>query len=194
MGATAQGEAATHTPGPNVTWRWALAAATATGVAVSGALGAYADGHPGDGAALLTLWFSSMLEMKAWLASAAAALLVVQLLSALAMYGRLPGVRQAPGWVGMAHRWSGVAAFGLTLPVAFACVWSLGFEDEPARVLVHSVAGCLFYGVFTIKMLALRIRGVPAVVLPVLGGLVLALLGLTWSTSALWYFATRGSL
>ncbi|GAA1713781.1 DUF6529 family protein [Isoptericola hypogeus] len=174
---------------PRATWRWALGAATAAGVAVVAALGAYADAHPGDDAALLTLWFSSMLEMKAWLATGAAALLLVQLVSALAMYGRLPGVRSAPGWVALVHRWSGVAAFGLTLPVAFACVWSIGFEDEPTRVLVHSVAGCLFYGVFTVKMLALRVRGLPPVVLPVLGGLVIALLALVWSTSALWYFS-----
>jgi len=178
---------------PRASWRWALAAATLAGVAVAAALGAYADAHPGDGAQLLTLWFSSMLEMKAWLATAAAALLVVQLASALAMYGRLPGVRAAPGWVAMVHRWTGVVAFGLTLPVAFACVWSLGFEDDPARVLVHSVAGCLFYGVFTVKMLALRVRGLPPLVLPVLGGLVVALLALVWSTSALWYLAGGGS-
>lgn len=178
---------------PRATWRWALAAAALAGVAVAAALGAYADAHPGDGAQLMTLWFSSMLEMKAWLATAAAALLVVQLLSALAMYGRVPGAGGAPGWVATVHRWSGVVAFGLTLPVAFACVWSLGFEDDPARVLVHSVAGCVFYGVFTVKMLALRVRGLPPLVLPVLGGLVVALLALVWSTSALWYLAGGGS-
>lgn len=192
MDGTVREESGAHAPAPSAAWRWALAGATAAGVAVSGALGAYAEAHPGDEAVLMTLWFSSMIEMKAWLASGAVALLVVQLASALAMYGKLPGVRHAPGWVGMLHRWSGVAAFGLTLPVAFACVWSLGFEDEPSRVLVHSVAGCLFYGVFTIKMLALRVRGLPAAVLPVLGGLVLTLLALTWSTSALWYFVTQG--
>jgi hypothetical protein len=139
----------------------------------------------------MTLWFSSMIEMKSWLATGAVALLLVQLASALAMYGKLPGVRRVPAWVGLVHRWSGVAAFGLTLPVAFACVWSIGFEDEPGRVLAHSVAGCLFYGAFTIKMLALRVRGLPPVVLPLLGGLVLTLLALVWSTSALWYFGTR---
>lgn len=183
--------AETAGPGTGMSWRWALGAATAAGVAVTAALAAYADARPGDGATLLTLWFSSMLEMKSWLATGAAALLLVQLVSALAMYGRVPGLRPAPGWVGTVHRWSGVSAFGLTLPVAFACVWSIGFEDEPGRVLVHSVAGCLFYGVFTVKMLALRVRGLPAGVLPLLGGLVLALLALVWSTSALWYF-TRG--
>ena len=190
MGETATDQAAS---GPRASWRWALAGATVAGVAVTGALAAYAGAHPGDDATLLTLWFATMLEMKSWLATAAAALLVVQLASALAMYGRLPGVRDVPGGVATLHRWSGVAAFGLTLPVAFACVWSIGFEDEPARVLVHSVAGCLFYGAFTVKMLALRVRGLPPVVLPLLGGLVVALLALVWSTSALWYLAGGGS-
>jgi hypothetical protein len=172
--------------------RWALAAAVLGGVAVSGALAAYADAHPGDGAELFSLWFGSMVAAKSWLATGAVLLLGVQVLTALAMYGRLPGVRSAPAWVGWAHRWSGVAAFGLTLPVAFACVWSLGLEDEPARVAVHSVAGCLFFGAFTVKMLALRVRSLPGWMLPLLGGTVLTLLALTWTTSALWWFA-RGA-
>src|SRR5918997_1004159 len=180
-------------PPPTPAGGWALAGATAAGVAVSGAFAAYAEANPGDGATLMTLWFSSMVEMKSWLASGAVALLVVQLASALAMYGRLPGVRRVPGLVAFVHRWSGVTAFGLTLPVAFACVWSFGFEDEPGRVLMHSVAGCLFYGAFTVKMLALRVRGLPSAVLPVLGGLVLVLLALVWSTSALWYFAAAST-
>jgi hypothetical protein len=168
--------------------RWALAAAVLAGLAVSGALAAYADAHPGDGAELFTLWFGSMVAAKAWLATGAVALLAVQLLSALAMYGRLPGVRDAPPWVGWLHRWSGVGAFGLTLPVAFACVWSLGLEDFSARVVVHGAAGCLFFGAFTVKMLALRVRALPGWVLPLLGGLVLALLATAWTTSALWWF------
>ena len=172
---------------PRTTWRWALAAATAAGFAVAAAMAGYADANPGDGATFATLWFDSMFAMKSWLATGAVALLAVQLVSALAMYGRL-GRADPPAWVGMLHRWSGVAAFGLTLPVAFACVWSMGLEDEPLRVGVHSVAGCLFYGAFTVKMLALRIRGLPGWVLPVLGGSVLSLLVVAWFTSALWWF------
>jgi hypothetical protein len=163
------------------------------GVAVTGFVAAYAGAHPGDEATLFTLGFGSMVEAKTWLATGAAALLVVQLLSALAMYGRLPGVRSAPGWVAWLHRWSGVAAFGLTLPVAFACVWSLGFEDSSPRVLVHAIGGCLFFGIFTVKMLALRVRGLPGWVLPVLGGVVVTLLAVVWSTSALWYLGQVGA-
>jgi hypothetical protein len=179
---TADVEVTRTTPG----WRWALAGAVVAGVAVSGALAAYAEAHPGDGTALYTLWFGEMVDAKTFLATGAAALLVVQLASAVAMY------RGAPGWVSWVHRWSGVTAFGLTLPVAFACVWSLGFEDDSPRVLVHCVVGCALFGVFTVKMLALRVRALPAWVLPVLGGLVVTLLALAWSTSGLWYLLEEG--
>lgn len=173
----------THT---TARWRWAIAGAVVAGLVVSGALAAYAQAHPGDEAPLFTLWFGSMVEAKTFLATGAAALVVVQLASAVAMY------RGGPGWVSWLHRWSGVAAFALMLPVAFACVWSLGFEDDSPRVLVHSVAGCALFGVFTVKMLALRVRALPGWVLPVLGGLVAALLALVWSTSGLWYLFEEG--
>ncbi|WP_425953909.1 DUF6529 family protein [Xylanimonas sp. McL0601] len=177
---------------PTARWRWALAGAVVAGVAVAAGLAAYAEAHPGHEAQLFTLWFGTMIRAKVVLATAAAVLLLVQLGSALALYGKLPGVRSAPGWVGWLHRWSGVAAFGLTLPVAFACVWSLGFEDSSPRVVLHGVAGCLFFGVFTVKMLALRVRRLPAWALPLLGGLVVTLLAVAWSTSALWYLMGIG--
>jgi hypothetical protein len=59
-------------------------------------------------------------------------------------------------------------------------------------VLVHSLVGCLFYGAYAAKMLGLRLRGLPGWALPVLGGLVLALLALIWLTSALWFFSRSG--
>ncbi|QHT56410.1 hypothetical protein GXP71_10205 [Cellulomonas sp. H30R-01] len=180
-------------PTATAPWRWSLAGVTALGLGVAAALAAYADAHPGDGATLLTLWFSGMLQLKAWFTTAALVLVLVQVLSALAMWGRLPGVRGgAPAGVALLHRWSGVVAFLLTLPVAFQCVWSLGFEDEPARVLVHSVAGCLFYGAFAAKMLALRLPRLPSVVVPLLGATVATLLVVVWFSSALWFFTQPG--
>jgi hypothetical protein len=174
--------------------QWGLAALGAVGLAVAAALAAYAEVHPGDGATLTTLGFSGMLEMKAWLTTAAACLAGVQVLSALVMWGRLPGVAVTPSWITGLHRWSGTAAFLLTLPVVFHCVWSIGFEDEPVRVLVHCVTGCVFYGVFAAKMLALRLRGLPSATVPVLGGLLAAVIVVLWFSSALWFFGQSGDV
>lgn len=172
--------------------QWSLAAVGALGIAVAALLSAYAHQHPGNGATLISFGFSGLLPMKAWLSTAALVLGVVQVLSALAMWGRLPGVGTAPAWVGPLHRWSGTAAFVLTLPVMFHCVWSLGFGSSSARTLLHSLAGCLFYGVFAAKMLSLRLPGLPGWTLPVLGGALAVLLAVLWFSAGLWYFTQPG--
>jgi hypothetical protein len=177
--------------------RTARTAAPLTGVlllgaAVAVALGVYGRVHTAAGRPLFTLGFSSMLPMKAWLSTVAVALLLVQLATALWMWRRLPGRHAAPGWVAPVHRWSGAVAFTLTLPVAFHCLWSLGLATTSARVVVHGLAGCAFYGAYAAKMLGLRTRGLPAFALPVLGGSVLVTLTLTWLTAATWFFTRSG--
>ena len=162
------------------------------GLCVSLALGVYAHAHTPSGRPIFKLWFSGMLQMKVWLTTAALLLVMVQLATALWMWGRLPGGGAAPAWVPIAHRWSGAVAFGLTVPVAVHCMWSLGFGTQNARVVVHSVAGCLFYGAYAAKMLGLRMRGLPGWTLPVLGGTVLTLVVTLWLTAALWFFTRSG--
>ena len=103
------------------------------GALVAVAIGAYAGLHEPAGRPFATLGFSGMLQMKAWLTTAAAALLLVQLTTALWMWGRLPGVRpRAPGWASLLHRWSGATAFTFTLPVALHCMWAWPPDREPA--------------------------------------------------------------
>ena len=162
------------------------------GVAVAVILGVYARVHRPAARPLFLLGFSGMLQMKTWLATAALVLVVVQVLTALWMWGRLPGAGPRPAWVPTAHRWSGSLAFVLSLPVALHCVWSLGFVTTTPRVLVHGLVGCAFYGAYAAKMLGLRLRGLPGWVLPVLGGSVFALFVLLWATSALWFFTRSG--
>lgn len=175
------------------TSRAAVTAVLLAGAGVAVALGVYAKIHSPAGRPLFTLGFSGMLQMKAWLSTAAVALLVVQLVTALWMWGRLPGVGSAPPWGALVHRWSGSVAFVLTLPVAFHCLWALGFGTASLRVVVHSVAGCMFYGAYAAKMLGLRLRpGSPGWVVPLLGGSVFGLLILTWLTAALWFFTRSG--
>ena len=93
--------------------------------------------------------FSSGTAAKSWLGTAAFALVVVQLLSAVAMY------RTGAGWLAGLHRWSGRVAVLLTVPVAVHCLYALGFQLGSPRVLAHSLAGCFVYGVFVAKMLVL---------------------------------------
>jgi hypothetical protein len=162
----------------------------AVGAAVSVALGVYGRLHQPTGFAIGVAGFSGPLAMKAWLTTGAVVLAIVQLLSALAMYGRLGST--VPGWVGVLHRWSGRGAFLLTVPVAFHCLYSLGLGFDSPRVLVHSVLGCFFYGVFTAKMLTLTRRGLPGWALPLLGGLAFATLAGLWVTASLFFFTTFG--
>lgn len=162
------------------------------GAVVAVAVGAYAALHAPAGRPLVTFGFSGMLQMKAWLTTAAACLLLVQLLTALWMWGRLPGAGAAPAWASLVHRYAGASAFALTLPVALHCIWALGFATYSTRAAVHSVLGCAFYGAYAAKMLGLRVRGLPGWALPVLGGSVLSALVLVWLTSALWFFSRSG--
>ena len=170
----------------------ALAGALLVGAAVSVSMGVYAKVHTAALRPLFTLGFSGMLQMKSWLTTAAALLLVVQLVTALWMWGRLPGAGTAPPWTAPLHRWSGSVAFVLTLPVALHCIWSLGFVTSSPRVVVHGLAGCAFYGAYAAKMLALRLPRLPGWVLPVLGGSVLSSLVLLWLSAALWFFTRTG--
>ena len=169
-----------------------LALALLAGAAVAVTIGVYARVHRPALRPLFLVGFSGMLQLKTWFATAALLLVVAQGVTALWMWGRLPGASRAPGWVPPAHRWSGSVAFVLTLPVALHCVWSLGFVATTPRVLGHGILGCAFYGGYTAKMLGLRLRRLPGWALPVLGGSVFALFLLVWTTSALWFFTRSG--
>jgi hypothetical protein len=175
-----------------VSSRNGLAIGILVGAAIAVATGVYARVHEPAGRPLFTLGFSGMLQMKTWLATAALLLVVVQLVTALWMWGRLPGAGAAPAWASVVHRCTGSTAFVLTLPVAFHCIWSIGFATGSTRAAIHGAAGCVFYGAYASKMLALRMRGLPGWALPVLGGTVLASFVLIWLTSALWFFTRAG--
>ncbi|MFI7707108.1 DUF6529 family protein [Nonomuraea sp. NPDC049480] len=151
------------------------------------ALGIYGRVHTPTGFAVGVAGFSAALPMKVWLTTGAFVLAIVQVVSALSMWGKL-GINIPPA----VHRWSGRLAFVLTIPVAFHCLYALGLQYDVPRVLAHSLLGCFFYGVFTAKMLALPKRDAPGWTLPVLGGLAFtALIGL-WLTSSFWFFTAIG--
>lgn len=159
------------------------------GSAVAIALGVYGRLHEPTGLAVSIAGFSGAQPVKAWLATIVVLLALVQLGTALAMWGRLPV--SAP-WAPALHRWSGRIAVLLAVPVMVHCLYALGYQSATPRVLVHSFLGCFFFGAFTAKMLLLTRRGVPGWALPVIGGLVFAAVVGLWLTSSLWFFTTIG--
>jgi hypothetical protein len=176
--------------GGGVAW---LLIAAAIGSLVAVSLGVYGRLHEPQTVAINLAGFSSGLSAKAWLASVVFVLALVQTGSAIAMYRRRrpPAVRP-PVWVPVLHRWSGRAAVVVSVPIAVHCLYALGFQDFDTRVLVHSLAGCFFYGVFVTKMLVLQRPRSPRWALPVLGGAVFTVLTAIWLTSSVWFFSTSG--
>jgi hypothetical protein len=168
-----------------------VVAALAVGAFIAVAIGAYGKMHTGTGVAFNLAGFSSGLAAKAWLGSISFVLAIVQVLSAMAMWGRLPGWSAGHG-TALMHRWSGRLAILVSLPVAAHCLYALGFQDFDTRVLMHSLLGCFFYGLFVCKMVVLTRSRTPGWVLPVFGAAVFtALVGL-WATSSLWFFSEYG--
>jgi Family of unknown function (DUF6529) len=135
------------------------------------------------------LFFRDVLQMKAWLVTAAVVLACSQLLTAARIYEllRFPPKGQ---FYHVVHRWSGRAAILLTLPVAYHCIFLLGFSATSPRVLIHSLLGSAVYGAVVAKVLIVRrsSRCAPWV-LPVAGGLLFSILLGLWLTSALVFFA-----
>lgn len=138
---------------------------------------------------LMETVFTSAIAGKAWLATLAIALALVQITTGARIFGRLQAVLPlGPGTAARVHRWSGRLAVLVTLPIVFHCVTILGFQTTDARVAVHSIVGSFVYGVLAAKLLVLRSRDFPGWLLPVAGGTLFSVLAVMWLTSSLWYF------
>jgi hypothetical protein len=172
----------------------ALFAALILGGLVSLSLGIFGRIHTPTGIAVNVAGFSSPLTVKVWLATGAVVFGVIQVLSAIGLYGKVPKpfAGLVPSWIGGLHRWSGRIAFLLAVPVAVHCLYALGFADYDLRTLLHSLFGCMFFGVFAAKMLLLTRSGLAGWVLPIFGSTLFAVLTGVWATSALWFFTTSG--
>jgi cytochrome c553 len=133
------------------------------------------------------LFFSDPLHLKAGFATAAVVLACFQLFTAAWIFRKLPW--RKPAWVNPAHRWSGRLAFAFTLPVAYHCIFKLGFRSPDHRVLAHSLFGCGVYGAFAAKVTIVRLHRFPRPVLPLAGGVLFAVLIGVWYTSALWLYS-----
>ena len=49
----------------------------------------------------------------------------------------------------------------MTLPVAYHCIFKLGFQSGDDRVLWHSLLGCAFYGAFAAKIMIVELKRFP---------------------------------
>jgi mono/diheme cytochrome c family protein len=132
------------------------------------------------------LFFSDPVHLKAGFATAAAVLATVQLVTAGWIFRAYPWPK--PAWINPVHRWSGRLAFVFVLPVAYHCIFKLGFQHPDRRVLAHSLLGCAFFGAYAAKVTIVRLHRFPRLVLPVAGGLVFSLLIGLWYTSSLWLY------
>jgi hypothetical protein len=172
--------------------------AFAAGAVVALLVGVFGRLHDPTLSGTTTLGYPTVLAMKTVVATAIGVLVVVQVVTALWIYGKL-GIR-APAWLGTAHRTTGATALLLTLFVAYHCLWSLGLEvgslpdgeKVSTRTLVHGLLGCTVLGAMVVKLVAVRSRRAPGWFLPVAGGLLFSLLVLAILTSAAWYIGAKG--
>jgi len=118
----------------------------AAGAAASVALGAYSVVHEPSGRDFVLYGFDSSAGWKHALTLAVAVLLVAQAAIGFKLAG-LFGLRP-PGrpWLPELRRLIATAAVGLSLPVAFHCVWALGFGSDSPVGALHSILGCIAYG------------------------------------------------
>ncbi len=165
-------------------YRW-IAAPLAAFALVSLGVGLLAK-HDPRSKGYFRLFFSDPVHLKAGFATAAVVLACFQLFTAAWIFRKLPW--RKPAWVNPVHRWSGRLAFAFTLPVAYHCIFKLGFESLDTRVLAHSLLGSFVYGAFAAKVTILRLHRFPKHVLPLAGGLLFAVLVGAWLTSAYWLY------
>ena len=168
-----------------------LLLAGGVGAAIALTLGIYGNAHDPATDLSITLGFADTITMKVWMASIAVLFALVQLGSALWLYGRLP-LPAGPPWLGSLHRISGRLAFLASLPVAYHCLYQLAFQDTTTRVLLHSILGCAFYGAFAVKVLIVRSHTLPPFALPLAGGTIFSVLVGAWITSGLWFISENG--
>jgi Family of unknown function (DUF6529) len=165
-----------------------LGALVALGLGVLAKHEAIAPGaYPGS---YIRLFFSDSLYFKAWFATAAFVLALLQPLSAASMFGRLGLPR--PRWIAAFHRWNGRVVLLLTLPVAYHCIFRIGFQDTTGRVAAHALLGCALYGAFVAKIMIVRWRRFATWAIATAGTVLLVVLAATWYTSAVYLFRTAG--
>jgi hypothetical protein len=120
-------------------------------------------------------------EVKAVLASVAAALAVYQLVLIAIGYGKVRPPFLGARVASFTHRASGDVILVLVVVVALACLARFGFDDDAG---LHRFTGFALLVVLGLKVAVIRWWHGLGRFLPVLGTCVFVLLALTWLTSA----------
>lgn len=169
--------------------RYRLGVPFAVGAATALALGVYAGAHEPSYRSFVVPGFDGLTSWKAAFTTTAFVLFVLQV--GLGRWITGP----APAWGADVHRLVGTLAFAVTIPVAFHCLWALGYQDHDWRVTTHSLAGLVAYGFYVAKVISARSRlDRPVWALPVTGSLLGVAMLVVWWTSALhWYGGGGGA-
>jgi hypothetical protein len=176
-------------PGPSSVARFQPLAPLLLGAAIAcGVYGWAKSITPDYGTGLFGQTGADTLPLKSWLATAVLGLALLQVYTAVWLYGRIRRGQARPRRLGTAHRLTGATAIVLSLPIAYHCLFAYGFQDFDSRTLVHSLAGCFIYGAVAAKILVVRWRSLPGWALPVAGGMLVSVVVVLWYTAALWYF------
>lgn len=172
--------------------------ALAAGAVIALLVGVFGRVHDPTLQGTTTLGYPTVQAMKTVVAAVVGVLAVLQVVTALWLYGKL-GI-PSPSWLGTVHRTTGGTALVLTLFVAYHCLWSLGLQVGTGpggvavgtRTMVHGLLGCAVMGAIVVKIVAVRSRRAPGWFLPVAGGVLFTLLVLAVLTSAGWYIGQEG--
>jgi hypothetical protein len=125
--------------------------------------------------------FGNPYEVKAVLASVAAALAVYQLVLISVGYGKVRPPFLGSRTASFTHRASGDVIVVLIVIVALACLARFGFDDDGG---LHRITGFALLVAPGFKIAVIRWWHGLGRLLPVLGTCVFLLLALTWLTSA----------
>ncbi|MDE0605845.1 MAG: DUF6529 family protein [Acidimicrobiaceae bacterium] len=116
------------------------------GAAAATALGVYSVLHEPTGRDFVLWGFESAAAWKNALTLVVASLLVAQAVLSIksaGMFGFRASTRE--GLLEL-QRLLATLAIGFSLPVAFHCVWVLGFGSNSLALTLHSILGCVAYG------------------------------------------------
>lgn len=170
----------------------ALALPFAVGAATALSLGIYAAAHEPTGRDFVVTGFASVAGWKSAFASVTMALVIVQVSLGLRLTGRVGPRVAPPPWAHDLHRLVGTVAFGISIPVAFHCIWAVGYQSSDSRLAVHSLFGCVAYGSYVAKIMTARTADRPQWALPAAGSLLgIMMLTVWWSSAFVHYLGSN---